>query len=298
MKNLIDFNIFQRFLLAGMSVIFIPSLMAATYGEGPNPYSPPTHLSLREQAATQPTGLTLDVGTGMGRYQDLQPPMSTGEGRVDGSKTVYDSSPHTGPLLSGRFGWNHLNNFGRQYVGLNGMRMSAIPSSDITSRGSSYARISLDGGADWVIANGLSVLSSGELRRSMFRNTDSGHYIDSIILRTGLTQNISNYSLSATVGAAPLTQFGYMQHSDTGSSGGLAATASSLYEWSLAAAWAPMRDASLSIGHRHEVVAADVSNIRAYRNLGLNVADEPNQPSTRHYRLSTMSLTIGAKRLF
>lgn len=296
----------NRFNIANLRIFLITTLvnaamspsLAATYGEGPNPYQPPSHLSLREQAATKPVGLSLDVGAGIGRYQDLQPPMSaSGAGRVDGSKTVYDSSPHTGPLLSGRLGWAHQNTYGQQFIGLNGMRMSAMPSSDVTARGSSYARMSLDGGADWLIANGVSVLSGMELRRSMFRNTDSGHYVDSVILRTGISKNTPNYSLAATAGAAPITQFGYMQQASTGTSGGLATTSTSLYEWNTTATWLPVRDAALFVGIGEEVVSARVSDVRVYRNLGLDVADE-SETSIRDYRLSTVAFTIGAKRLF
>lgn len=304
MKNLYQIKDLRNFGTAAILLAFAGSSLGATYGHGPNPYAPPAHMSLREQAATKPIGLTFDVVTGMGRYQDIQAPLAsaieTPDGleitRVDGSKTLVDSTTHYGPLLSGRIGWSGDNEFGRQFAGISGMRMSALSSNDPNAAGSSYARLSADGGADWIVGDHLSVLSGVELRRSMYRNTDSGHYIDSIILRTGVDQGIGNYALGATLGVAPITQFGYMQRSSSGSSGGLRATSSSLYEWGLTAAWKPVRDATLFLGLSQEVVSADMSNVGAYKSLGLNVAEQLSDSTDRHYRLSTTSLTLGASR--
>lgn len=300
MKNVNKINSMVCFLgLSALAWTSAPSV-AAPYGQGPNPYSPPAHLSLREQAATSPLGITLDVATGIGRYQDIQAPLANnglGIGRVDGSTTRLDSSSHTAPLLSARLGWASESEDGRQFVGFTGTRMSALSSSDPNAAGTSYARLALDGGADWTVDNGLSVLSAVELRRSMFRNTDSGHYIDAVMLRAGLTQRFDRYSLGAAIAAAPITQFGYMQRA--GTSGGLQATSSSLYEWSTNAAWTPMSDATIFTGVSQEIVSADMSHVRAYRNLGLNVADEDDSAALdRHYRLATTSFTIGASRRF
>lgn len=298
MKKPIKIN---EVLLFGTLAITSKSLaQTMSYGQGPNPYSPPAHMSLREQAATKPLGLIFDVGTGVGRYQDIQAPLASngdGVGRVDGSKTLIDSSNHTAPILSGRLGWSSDSEYGRQFIALSGMRMSAMPSTDRNAVGSSYVRMALDGGADWNLGDGLSVLSAVELRRSMYRNTDSGHYIDAILLRTGLNQRYGNFMLGANAGVAPMTQFGYTQHN--GTSGGLQATSSSLYEWGTTVSWSPLRDATLFIGLSQENVTADMSNVKAYRNLGLNVAgDDDSSEPDRHYRLSTTALTFGATRRF
>lgn len=300
MKNISKINFIVRPLALITLALQATYLVAAPYGQGPNPYSPPAHLSLREQAAATPLGITLDVATGIGRYQDIQAPLASnglGIGRVDGSTTRLDSSSHTAPLLSARLGWAADSEYGRQFVGFGGTRMSALSSNDPNAAGTSYARLGLDGGADWTVGDGLSVLSAVELRRSMYRNTDSGHYIDAVMLRAGLTQRFDRYSLGAAIAAAPITQFGYMQRS--GTSGGLQSTSSSLYEWSAQAAWAPMSDAKIFAGVSQELVSADMSHVRAYRNLGLNVADDDADTTTdRHYRLATTSFTIGASRRF
>ena len=300
MKNVNKINLVVCSLsLSAMALLPLQTL-AATYGQGPNPYAPPAHMSLREQAATKPLGITLDVATGVGRYQDIQAPLASnglGIGRVDGSTTRVDSSNHTAPLLSARLGWAADSEYGRQFIGFGGTRMSALSSNDPNAAGSSYARLALDGGADWNVGNGMSVLSAVEFRRSMFRNTDSGHYIDAAMLRAGLTQRFEHYSLGANVAAAPITQFGYMQRA--GTSGGLRTSSSSLYEWSTTAAWSPMRDATIFTGISQEIVSADMNNVGSYRSLGLNVADDGDTaPVDRHYRLSTTSFTIGASRRF
>lgn len=272
-----------------------------------NPQVAPTVMSLKSPNRPSSTGLSLDIAAGFGFFQDLQAPTSANATpsnrnlRVDGTVAQNDSSSQNGPLLSSRLGWAQPRaELAQPFAGLLAQRISNLATATEGSPSASYVRLAVDGGVRWSMSPTLSLLTGTEIRRSIFRNTDSGHYIDSVMLRGGAEQRWTAWVLNASVAFAPMSRFGYMQASDAGPSGTLANTKSTLYEWTALAAWRPAADADLFVSVSQENVSADMADVAAYRSLGLNVADNDDrfETSQRSYRLTTTAVTVGAVRRF
>jgi hypothetical protein len=257
----------------------------------------PRYGSELQATRSSPSGIQIQALGGIGTFQDIQPPLaSSGDTRVDGTVTPEDSSNHAGMSLGARLGYQPRHSFGEGILAIGVVKASS--NSPLGSLGSSYLRMNVEGGSKWKLLPQTYFVTSSELRRTMFRNTDSGHYLDAVLIRTGVEQSLGSFRLHGLFAFAPVTQFGYMQTANNGSSGSLSGTRSSLVDWSAKISWLASSEAELFTQIAEESITADISDIRAYNALGLKVADESMTPQSRDYRLATRIISVGATRKF
>lgn len=261
------------------------------------PAVPASPFSLYQEAPRKLLGLGLEVSAGRASFQDLQAPRSAySDTRVDGTKAPADSSDHTGIVLTAKLGVRSSHNLGEFFSHLSASRVSG--SEPVGAPAASYSRYTLDGGSLWTVGGGFSVLTSAEFRRSMFRNTDNGHYLDAALLRLGFEQSIASFTLTAFAATSVISRFGFMQDSSRGKSGALTDTPSSLQELGGRLSWSPAKEADLFLAMSQESVSANVSAVTAYKNFGFNVSDDASDQEARPIKLTTTIISLGAVRRF
>lgn len=259
---------------------------------------PPAPMRLYEAPPRKPIGLNLQVSAGSGTFQDLQAPVGpSGDVRADGTTTEADSSNHTGILLSARLDYDSKFSLGRYFAGFTAQR--AASTAPVGAPSAAYVRYSADSGIRWGITETLNLLSAIEVRRSIFRNTDNGHYLDAFLVKAGIEQGfMEDFAVSAYAAVAPVSKFGYMQDAGRGSSGSFNGTTSSAQEYGGRLTWSPARDADLFLGVSQERIQAAIADVEAYETFGLNVSRDRLDTNGRNVNLTTTLFTIGATRHF
>ena len=217
------------FWAAGLCSMAFESAYAQT-SENPRP----ERVIITRPSAAKPSGLTLDIDVGAGQFPDLQAPAAiTGDRRVDGTTLVQDSSQHKGAMLGAWLGLNSVHSLGSSYVRGGGFRIGSEATNN-NKTVATYGRLALIGGSQWdakTLWHGFNIITEAEVRRSMFRNIDTGHYADSVLVRGGFKQSFGTVAVSTTGAYAPVTNFGYNQGISSSSSGTLADTSAKVSEW-------------------------------------------------------------------
>ena len=284
-----------------LSLSWLPSELRAQRFTAPPeaakpPVAPPT-LRLRQSAPPRHLGLNLSVTMGVGTFQDLQAPMAaSGERRVDGTITLEDSSNHTGVLLTGALQYEVAHDYGTTFVTVSGHRASST--TPVIAPSATYSRYRLGVGNFMNIGGATSVAPLVELRRSMYRNTDNGHYLDAVMFGVALEQRLDSVLLSLSGAISAVSRFGYMQDSTKGKSGTLRDTSSGASEVSVRVAYKPDPEVDFYAGISQEQVRASVADINAYESFGLNISDERGRVEERNVSLTTTLLEFGAVRRF
>ena len=244
--------------------------------------------------------LSFDLSMGTASYPILELPLAKdSDVRVDGSADKEDLRLNSGALMALRFTWNSPTSYLPFYISAGGQRAASAPGSGIPSP-SSYLRLSSDVSTELTLAGAvLSILPGLEARRSMYRNVDSGHYVDAILVKTQVNGHVtSTLDLSVSGGTAPYTRFGVLRNSDSGRSGALASTSASVTETAAKVTWTPEPSTSFHAGLSQESTIAHVKNTSGYRAYGLPVAPSESTDSGRVYNLTVRQLLIGTTKKF
>ncbi|MCX6125747.1 MAG: hypothetical protein NTV34_13525 [Proteobacteria bacterium] len=298
--NMSPSNVFGL-LAVSLTLSWLPSELRAQRVGAPSesakaPVAPRT-LLLRQPVAPRHLGLNLSVTMGIGSFQDLQAPLAaSGERRVDGTTTIEDSSNHAGVLLTGALQYEVAHDYGNTFVTLSGHRASS--STPVVAPAATYSRYGLSVGNLMNIGGATSVTPLVELRRSMYRNTDNGHFLDAVMMGAGLEQRIDSVLVSLSGAISAVSRFGYMQDSSKGKSGTLRDTSSGASEVSARAAYKPVPEVDFYVCLSQEQVRASLADINAYESFGLNISDERGRVEERSVSLTTNLLEFGAVRRF
>jgi hypothetical protein len=257
--------------------------------------TPPSTYRLYQPVQKPLTGFKLGFEIGQATFQDIQAPVSDDLNlRVDGTNVAQDSSGHTGLMLAAKLGYDVPHSLGTSFI--EAMAARAASSYPVGSPRSSYLVYSLQGGSWFNVASHVELPLAVELRRTQFRNTDNGHYVDGVILKSGARVHIDQWSLAATGGAAPYAQAGYTQ---TGNGGGsLANTQTSLMTADVNCAYHFDRASSVHAGFVYEQIQMSMNDLSGYRNLGISVRNDADGSTAKTYQLSSSVFQLGAVRKF
>jgi hypothetical protein len=247
-----------------------------------------------------PKAVGLGFFLGVGQYPILSMPMmENSDMRVDGSTTAEDFRVNHGSSFNLELKWQKLDLLYPISISGGWNRIATAPSAGIATP-SSYSRLNLELGAkvafDYL---GLSVNPALEARRSMYQNVDSGHYIDTVILRAILSYQMSEkIELRAAYGAAPLTKFGIMQASGQSGSGGLRDSKASLNEWTSTLSYSLSHYSNFLCSVSEENAKVEMDDYEGYLAYGLPVATPEPEQTKKAYALKVRQLTFGAVTFF
>jgi len=261
-----------------------------------------TVTEIRTTRAT-PSLVNFEVSSGVASFQDIQVPINEFENiRADGSTAGPEGVSRIGIPLRAQLNFRYpIQNFD---LSAEGSLLHIISGMDSPreSRGSSYSRWDIGAGGGWNLNLGsrryLRTGLSTQIRRSMFRNISSGHYIDSVMPRLEVLYSDSGWRFGVMAAIGASSKFGY--HTGWGLGGGvLPNSKTSLNEWGVRLARDLSARSSIQFQFAQESADVLVEDQRVYNKLGLDVGlDEFDTPKSRQLYLSTWTALIGMNRRF
>jgi hypothetical protein len=270
-------------------------------GENFSTLSPPAKVQKVEPARR--SGLVGEFGaySGAAEYQDLQLPIATWDGRRgDGSRVEAASSPHAGIPVGARLTLGWKEGFWKSAMGIDGMLISSLVGSPQTSR-STYQRFEMTGksSASMRVSRLSGMLSLGgglALRRSLYRNVNSGHYVDSVLPAVAFDyQGDRGILVGISLASSAKSLAGY----DTGDGigrGHIAGSSAHVSEYTARLGYRLNPGLILEASAARENVRVEIPQNAAYRGFGLVVAPWDEGPRT--VELPTTSFTLGFRRDF
>lgn len=242
----------------------------------------------------------IEFSLGVGQYPILSMPMmENSDMRVDGSTHAEDFRINRGSSFNLELTWQKSDS--RYPVNISGgwTRIATSPSAGIATP-SSYSRLNLELGTKLLLGDsGLSLSPALGARRSMYQNVDSGHYLDTVILRAMLAYQLSEkIELSSAFGAAPLTKFGIMQAPGQNGSGGLQDATATLNEIRSTLSYSVSQHSKLLCSASEESAEVEINNYDGYLAYGLPVAAPEPGETKKTYALKVRQLTFGAVTFF
>jgi hypothetical protein len=247
-----------------------------------------------------PSHVALDMSIGTGQYPVLEMPiMENSTDRVDGSNAVEDQSNNQGILLNLKLGWRQKTALVPYSVIVGAQRLSSAPGAAAQTP-SSYARLNIETALHFdVTSTGTSLSPSLEARRSMYRNVDTGHYVDAVVLGSGIEQKVfDKFNVGLSAGIAPWTRFGVLQNSDFGKSGALDQTTATLSEFASRLTWTPEPETSFYVGFSQESVTVKMNSTNGYRSYGIPAAPMDVDQPQKIYNLTVRQMSIGTSKRF
>lgn len=269
---------------------------------GPDVPQPKFGFDEPRQTSNMPPLTVFDIAIGASEYPIFEMPMTeSGDIRIDGSNETVDLKKNRGALLN--IGIERLfpTKFANYSLGAGYHRASTVPGAGIPSP-SAYVRIHADVAASLDLSTalyGLQLTPAIEARRSAYRNVESGHYVDGILIKSSISKTISDqWDGQLAGGYAPMTRVGLIQPSNNGKSGALADSSASMSEMSAKLSWSPDSTSNFNICAAQESVRVRFSSTNGYRAYGLPVAPLERSYSEKSYDLTTRYILIGTGRKF
>ena len=250
--------------------------------------------------ASASSNVDFQISLGTGQFPVLEMPvMRNSAARVDGSTSAQDFSQTTGPLIDLKLGWTSKLSIIPYSFSAGAQRVSSSPGGTNPTP-ASYTRLSAEAASIASFeSTGTSVIPAIEARRNMYRNVDSGHYFDAVLLKSSIEQTIAaGVHVNASAGFAPWTTFGVLQNSDRGRSGALKDTDASLTEIGSKIIWTPQDSTSFHLNVSQEMVSVKMKNENGYREYGLPVAELENTLTPKSYNLTVRQISLGTTKRF
>ncbi len=260
---------------------------------------PPERLILEKSPPTRIHAL-FDFNLGFAEYPVLELPMSeNGNVRVDGSNGREDLMINRGLLIGIEISRRDDSTRVPYTLSLGGQRAASPPGAGLPTP-SSYVRIFASASGEFAAGiGGLTLIPGLEARRSMYRNVDTGHYVDALYLKGGASYQLSSrVYINASGGYAPLSSFGVSQASGSKKSGTLAHTNVIVSEFSSAILWSPEPSTAFQLCLSEEINAVTVKNTDGYRAYGLPAAPSYAGPNAKKYDLTVRQIRIGTTKHF
>ena len=257
-------------------------------------------LSPAKRVERGANAVVLNVGTGVGTFQDIQVPMNTFTGaRGNGVTDTAENLTHVGIPIYFSLGRDltRSSEWRFRIVELDIMRMGASNGAPGTLS-SGYSRLGLSSDLERNFTLQSVKLSAGaqvELRRSSFTNTAEAHFVDAAVLGTKLKLMKNSYALDLNVELAPVARFGY---SSGGYLGGdyFAQSSARLGGGGVNFLLPIDQSVWLDFGVSTEIASVKIKDISQYRDFGL-LADKRDH-SPRTYTLTTNVAHLGFRKEF
>lgn len=250
------------------------------------------------EAASSKTSLGLSLGAA--EYPIVEMPMmADADTRVDGTTTADDVRVNRGTFIDVSLEWASSTGLLPYILTFHGQRIATAPGAGIPTP-ASYARLTGSLATQFQFTeHGIYLMPSMEARRSMYRNVETGHYVDAIMLQSEIGASLSDdIKLVFQGGVAPLAKFGLLQGGRSSNSGILPDTSTRLNELGTKVVWNASSSTDFMISASQENATVRVNNIDSYRAYGLPVAAEPDGPSKKVYNLSVRQISLGARKRF
>ena len=256
--------------------------------------------SRSKSAETAPSKTSLGLSLGAAEYPIVEMPlMADAETRVDGTTAADDVRVNRGTLMDVSLEWVSSTGPLPYILTFHGQRIATAPGAGIPTP-ASYARLTGSLATKFQFhEHGIYLMPSMEARRSMYRNVETGHYVDAILLQSEIGASLSDdIELVVLGGVAPLAKFGILQGGSSSNSGILPDTSTRLNELGTKLVWNASSSTDFMISASQENATVRVNNIDSYRAYGLPVGAEPDQASTKIYNLSVRQISVGARKRF
>lgn len=255
--------------------------------------------STRSQDETS-TPFVFHAGTGLGLFQDIQVPASTTEGlRADGTNLGEANANHLGSTLyfGGMMRWGQVGRLSYDFE-LDYLTMRAI-SGPAETQSSSYSRFNMMGGSRYAWGSGnwrpMITLHAG-LRRSLFNNVSTGHYLNAAFVRGGVGLWNSDFSIDTFVSYAPFCEFGFNSGKSFFGGEALKSGSTNLSEIGLLYSQRVSEAVWLDLGLEQELLQTRGARGEDYSGFGLNVDSTDAGP--RDLNLATIIGRFGFRKQF
>jgi hypothetical protein len=263
--------------------------------------APQPDFTASTKASTKPlpSHVEFSMAAGSAQYSVLEMPQRADSNeRIDGSLGEQDLTSQKGMLFDLKLGWLQKTAVAPVNFFIGGQQISSSPGS--VGVPSSYARFNAGVLAHFELASTGTTFSPGlEARRSMYRNIDTGHYVDAVLVEGALEQKlVSDCSISVNGGVAPWTKFGVLQNSDYGKSGALAGTSAGLREIGSQLSWNPEPETSIYVGVLEETVSVTMNSTAGYQSYGAAARPLGKDESQKTYNMSVREFSVGASKRF
>jgi hypothetical protein len=270
----------------------------------PGPDVPHPRFGFQENTNAQPMApLTVfDIAIGASDYPILEMPLSiNGELRLDGSSEKQDLKRNQGALLNLALSRTFPTKFANYKLGAGVHRAATVPGGGLPTP-SSYVRVHAELSAHVDLSSiwyRLAITPAIEARRSMYRNVESGHYVDGILFKSAIAKNlVDRWQGEFSAGYAPFTRFGLIQPAQSGKSGALADSSANMSEISGKLIWSPNQRTHLHLCAAQESVNVIFNSTDGYSSYGLPVATLDQGFSEKSFNLYTRYLTFGTSKQF
>ncbi len=157
----------------------------------------------------------------------------------------------------------------------------------------SYNRLALGGGISYQLGIGWlqQIGIETSIRRTIFKNVSSGHYVDTAMPRLNLTGDITpNIYWNAHAGHSLVSRFGY-NSGDASKSGAFPSSSAKLKEGGVSAGYRLDQRAHVSLGYEVEQTTIQMNDVSQYSRYGLTIAD--SAPKQQNLNLNTALFKIG-----
>ena len=237
---------------------------------------------------------------GAGDYPILSMPlMENVDGRVDGSQFQDDVRNNRGSSLGLNLNWRSKKNSYPLSVAGQWLRIATAPGTGIPTP-ASYSRLSLEVSSS--LGTGfpsMTIEPAAEARRSMYLNVDSGHYIDSIHLKTKVVSKLrENMTLDFFYSYAPWTRFGLLQSDNSAASGALSGATTKVEEVGTSLTWSTAGHTDLILAFANERSIVKLDGTEGYMAYGLPVTSDPTLNGPRNFQLNMRQVVIGTQKHF
>jgi len=265
---------------------------------------PPSHIPepqlVRRVTSSGNSEVGLGFFLGAGDYPIISMPlMENVDGRVDGSQFQDDVRHNRGSSLGLNLNWRSKKNSYPISVAGQWLRVATAPGTGIPTP-ASYSRLSLELSSS--LGTGLPYITiepAAEARRSMYLNVDSGHYIDSIHLKTKLVSRLrANLTLDVFYSYAPWTKFGLLQSDNSAASGALSGATTTVNEFGTSLTWSTNGHTDLILAFANERSIVDLDGTEGYMAYGLPVTSDPTLNGPRNFQLNMRQVVIGTQKRF
>ena len=284
--------------IVGSVVFFLiaATAQAQSQGKAPRPLcGQPTKIA----APPSESHVAFEMSAGTAQYSILEMPLKDrSSDRVDGTDAEEDLTSASGVLLDLKLGWRQKTSVVPLIFLLGATQISSagpgesIPATYSRLKGSVSTRFEMT-------SIGASLIPGVEARRSMYKNIDSGHYVDAVLVKAAIEQKLtSEIKLGLNGGVAPWTKFGVLQNSDYGKSGALTQTTAGMKEFGSTLSWTPEPETTLHIGVLQETVAVKMDSTAGYQSYGFPAKPLDEETPQKNYNLSVRESFIGAAKRF
>ncbi len=243
-----------------------------------------------------PWSFSLQAGTGIGYFQDIQLPHYISEYvRSDGRPVGEENVVHIGLPLQFRFGLAHNADAVAHWGFMADVTQQVNLDSPRESADASYMRLRSQVYRRWNFGRNYSLQLQTSLIRTQFANISIGHVVDHVAPGVALTTRLTRRWLLTASG--DFAAFSKLRYDNGERVDSFKAGRAGLWGAELDLTYQLDKSAQFRMGSRFEQTAIEVDDDREYEAFGFSVR-ESFAPTKLSYQMQTAELIFGLQRIW